>query len=349
MTKLKRNGWINQTKDSYVCHQVIQEVIRKKLKPNVTKCKALIDAFNSLLSVNMNTGETGLNKKQYLVFGESISKSLKQAHVKTATLNHKIGWILLDLGEYSKSVEYNMKSIYIKEKLKQVNDISLAQSYTNTAVAYRRLGQLEKSKEYQLKGIVLKENNIEKQDFDLAISYDNLGLVLRDLNQFDEALNWHLKAISLLQTDEQHTFNLAACYNNLGITLEKMNANHESLKYLEESLKIWRKKVGENHPHVAATYNNMAMNYCKLQQYDLSIIYHQKAIAIRELVFDSTHPILSNSYLNISQIYYEISDINNAILFINKALNIRQSSSYNNPIELERALSWQKRIYEKLA
>ena len=67
MTKLSKKGWVRKGKNNdYVCHQVIQEVIRRKSKPTIKRCQVLINSFIDKTFVDNRVGDHGINKKQYI-------------------------------------------------------------------------------------------------------------------------------------------------------------------------------------------------------------------------------------------------------------------------------------------
>ena len=56
----------------------------------------------------------------------------------------------------------------------------------------------------------------------------------------------------------------------------------KALEYNELSLKIKKKKLGEEHPDTASSYNNIGCTYDKMGDYKKALEYHELSLKINE-------------------------------------------------------------------
>ena len=63
-----------------------------------------------------------------------------------------------------------------------------------------------------------------------------------------------------------------------------------ALRYLQESLEITRRVVGNEHPITASSLNNLGTLYCDKGDYDRALPLLQQSLEIRERVLGEEHP-----------------------------------------------------------
>jgi predicted metal-dependent hydrolase len=131
---LYRKGWLIREENTYKAHSLIQTIAREKLKPDTKNCEALIDTFKWKLYTE--AGDNPLNKKEFVPYAENLLKTIKTENTEIATLSNNLADIFMNLGNYKKALEYNLKSIAIREKVLEPNHPSLATSYNNISGTY---------------------------------------------------------------------------------------------------------------------------------------------------------------------------------------------------------------------
>jgi tetratricopeptide (TPR) repeat protein len=89
-------------------------------------------------------------------------------------------------------------------------------------------------------------------------------------------------------------------FAGLGRIYEGQSQFTEAEKWLKESVKVTRDRLGERHPHVAESYNNLAYLYSSMGRYEEAIAHYQKAINIAQQTLGENHPNTiqaTNNYL----------------------------------------------------
>src|SRR5262249_10548423 len=67
----------------------------------------------------------------------------------------------------------------------------------------------------------------------------------------------------------------------------------------EKALAIWRKALGEQHPHTATGYNNLAQNLDAQGKHAEAEPLYEKALAIHRQVLGEEYPDTATSYNNL--------------------------------------------------
>lgn len=153
INSLVNKGWVKKEEGSHriMMHQIIQEATRYQTKPDVEKCRKLVNGLTDEMSCK--AGENRLNKVKYLEIGVSIINSINENDVDIATLASNMAIIYKDKGEYEKAEEYQKKTIEIFEKVLEAKHPILAISYINITTLYLQMKQLEKEEHYCQKGV----------------------------------------------------------------------------------------------------------------------------------------------------------------------------------------------------
>lgn len=154
-------------------------------------------------------------------------------------------------GNAQKAIDYMLKHI---EKIKQVGNIEpeyLATSFNNLAGVYLTIGQLQKALEYLRKAQIILENLPDKNLKVLADIFNNQAIINSKLNHYDLALIFHKKAIDTYeQLTKKDDYSLATAYTNYANTLFETGKTIEAIKFLDKSIEILSKILGDQHPEV---------------------------------------------------------------------------------------------------
>jgi len=197
LNSLVEKGWLEQQGSQLFMHQIIQDVARHKLKPTATTCEQLIDNLTRKLKVE--PGDNPLSKAGYVIFAESVLVNLTEVDKNLATLANNLALIYQALGQLEKALEFQMKSLKIREEILDPNHPDLATSYNNLATIYKALGQLEKALEFQMKSLKIREEILDPKHPDLAQSYNNLATIYLEQKNYQDAHNYCRRAVEILQ------------------------------------------------------------------------------------------------------------------------------------------------------
>lgn len=296
---LKREGF------EISMHQVLKEVVRHQTPPDIENVHSLITSIGNQLF--LQPGDNPFDKKKLTLLAESVLKNIKENNADLASLSNNLSVIFESMGNLSKALESQIKSIQIKENLFDSNHPSLAVAYNNLSMIYNATGQMDKALEFQIKSLEISENIFDKEHPNLAASYNNLSQIYRDLGELEKALEFQLKAIAIYEKilDENHP-EIATSYNNLSLIYLDMGDLEKALEFQQKALAIFERILGNNHPSLATSYNNLALIYANMNKFSLALEYYDKAISILETLFPDGHPHLDIMEENLQAIREEL-------------------------------------------
>lgn len=185
----------------------------------------------------------------------------------------KIANCYSDLGEYSKSIEYNLKALRIAEK----NDWNAYSGLllSNIGVIYKEQRKFEKALSYYTKAI-----SIAKKDSDTlawARALNNSGVVYKELNQKAKAKTAYLKSLELLEGRSQVDVE-AGVLLNLG-ALEASNGKQDlALVYYKRALPM-AEEANDLH-NLAILYTNIGNRLLELNKLDSAGYFIQKSVQL---------------------------------------------------------------------
>ena len=110
----------------------------------------------------------------------------------------------------------------------------------------------------------------------------------------------------------------------------------EAVKYDEKALKIWKDKLGENHPFLAYSYTNLASSYQYLGKLNKALSLSKKSLAIR-LLHSKESQYLAESYTNIGDIFTELNKFDSAYIYLNKSMSLLSAAKYKNHLMIATA------------
>lgn len=296
-----RKGWLRHNKLKVFIHPIIREVIRFKTYPDVEKCEKLVTSLTQKLKCEQ--GDNPLEKKDYVIFAESVLQNIDEVNQKLAGLSNNLSEIYHHLGQLDNALEYQLKAVSIRKEVLKKNHPDLAESYNNLAAIYWLRNQFDKALEYQLKAVNICEKVLNKNHPRLAVSYNVLSLIYLDLKQFELAKEYQFKAINIREkVTDIKTPDLATSYNNLSFIYKGLNQFEKALEYQLKALAIREKVLNKNHPNLADSYNNLATIYHALKDYESAEKYGEKGVAILQNLFPDGHPNLNVAKKNLEEI-----------------------------------------------
>jgi len=287
--------------------------------------------FNFLLEVLKNELKNKANDQLY------CSEILNQLGI----LSHNLGY-------YKKALCYYMKSLRIRKKIFDNDNIKIGQSYNNIGLTYYRLQKYDKSLEHFNKSQLIKQTKIDK--LSLSKTYSNIARLKRKIKKHNEAIYWYKKVLEIYKNIDKDEY-YATDLSRLGTIYQKNHDTDTAYKYLNTALTICIDVVGHEHPYTAVCMTNMAnffkdIPYNNLSTYDLdkALPLYKKALEVNEKILGGEHPDTVTSYNNLAGLYKTLSDYDKALPLYKKALEISEkvlgedhpdtAISYNNLAEL---------------
>ena len=151
---------------------------------------------------------------------------------KCAKLYNNIGVIFQSQKNFTKAIFYFTKAQKIQEKLK---DAAIGITYTNTANSYLHLKNNEKAFNFYLKA----KSSLDKYPNARALGewYNNFGLYFKQINNPTKAIeNWNLAITTFQKIDDK--FGIQDSYYNLAKLNFKQNNLSEALNFADKSLQL---------------------------------------------------------------------------------------------------------------
>ena len=226
---------------------------------------------------------------------------------------------------YSRSLEINLQTLEIIEKVFGKEHSSYVTSLNNIALDYSDIGDNKKAVEYNLLALKIKEKVGGKKSHSYAMSLNNLAANYSDLGEYNKALKYNLLAIEIYEKvfgKEHHSY--ATSLGNLGFNYSGLGDYNKALEYNILVLKIKEKVLGKEHPDYALGLNNIAANYRNLGEYNKALEYDLLALQIYEKVLGKDHPDYALSLNNIAANYMNLGEYNKALEYNLLTLKIRE-------------------------
>ena len=135
MNALSCKGWLREAGLNVLMHQVVQEVARREMQPDIGMCENLVVWLAGVLHYEPH--ENPLDRKSYVVFAESVLKYLGHTDDSAiALLSNNLSSIYQAMGDLNKALEYQVKAVEVYEKVLDKNHPDVAMSYNNLSTIY---------------------------------------------------------------------------------------------------------------------------------------------------------------------------------------------------------------------
>ncbi|HBT97351.1 MAG TPA: hypothetical protein DEB25_06850 [Desulfobulbaceae bacterium] len=95
-----------------------------------------------------------------------------------------------------------------------------------------------------------------------------------------------------------------------------------TLESLQETMWVYEKALGKEHPSTGIDYNNIALLYNEQGDYAKALEFFQKALAIDEKTLGTEHLDTADSYNSVGEAYFDLKDYAQALEFWLKAYRI---------------------------
>ncbi len=237
-------------------------------------------------------------------------KKILESYCFIANLYH-------DKGDYTKSNEFNLKTIEICEKIGIQKTMIMAQAYNGLGQNYHVLGEYILANTYHLKSleisILLGDARGE------AASYTNLGNVYFRSGNYIKALECHERSLVIkdsvgLQKEE------SISYNNIGLIYSNIGNYTKAIEYFEKSIEV--DQNNDNSSSLCETYINIGGVYSDEGNKIKAMEYYSKALEIAKKTNQKKN--MAAVYNNIANVFNSKSEYTEAIKNINKSLEISE-------------------------
>ena len=218
------------------------------------------------------------------------------------------GYILNQLGNYTKSLQYLLTGIKIAEDPKTGNGLNRM---------YPENGRLS----------VLTQLN------------SNLGLLYKETGDFELAIIHFRKAISIGEQINAR-FSLGFAYTDFGATQRKMNKPDSAIVLLQKALDCWKQSGIEK--YIGSTLLELGRVYnIKGDKKQAKLYFYE---SINANYRESSFATMAHSYLALANLFKEDGNIDSSLIYAKKGLNVALATGY--PAALADAYSTLSSIYK---
>ncbi len=161
--------------------------------------------------------------------------------------------------------------------------------------------------------------------------FNSLAFNYRKTGEFDSAFYYARKALKTAKANGlANSLERAQADYILGLLFRDADTDSSKM-YLERSLAIRKRLLGEKHPLIGDIYNNLGIIFYLNEDAEKALEYYKKAAELRKLR-GQNHPSLGSTFMNMANVLSEIGDYSNALVYYDSALAIQNKiDSLNNP------------------
>ena len=284
---------------------------------------------NEIGIIYLNMGKYAEAREILTSAAESAEKEMGNEDSRTAAIYSNLGSALRHLGAYEKALDWNMKSVAIREKLAP-DSVETAETCSDIAFLHDSLGDYREALEWYDKALIVRETALGAEHPSTAAASDNIALMHERLGERAQAQTWRGKAVSIREkaggragTDdykkivkaykeelaaEEKTFGkqhpiTAATSTGIAEAYDKAGDHKQAAIWYRKTLAANEKTLGKEHPSTVMTYNNIAVADARQGNYKLALENLQRAVRILEKSVGEDHPDTAMVYNNIAWVY----------------------------------------------
>ncbi|MGV7105352.1 tetratricopeptide repeat-containing sensor histidine kinase [Flavobacterium sp. U410] len=211
-------------------------------------------------------------QKAAQLFEDEIQFGKSDQHIEQglAKIYGSIGIVFAEQSNYSKALQYYLKSAKLFEKLK--DEANSAILYNNIGVVYLSQSSNFKALEYFTKAQKIQEKNADEG---AGITHTNIANIYRQTKDYSSALEHYNEAKKILNKTKDFRA-LGEWYNNIGLYYHEIGDTSNAIKNWEEAIQSFE-TIGDKFGQ-ADTYIHLGQMYLDQNQFSQAIQMVQKAI-----------------------------------------------------------------------
>ena len=246
-----------------------------------------------------------------------------------AHINHMLGYIEIEKGDFRKAYSFFQKSLQIKQNYLPSDHPSMASLYSNIGTVHEKMRDHKAALLFYQKTLEIEEKRLPTCQSSLATTYSNIGVVYRNMGLYSNALSFYQKAFEIQQQYLPETDPLlATTYNNIGGTYESMGDYSNALHFYQKTLRTRQRSLLHDHLMMATIYNCLGAMHVRKGNYSEALKFFEETLKIRKETLPPNHPHLATTCNNIGELYNHTGDYSTASKFYEDALEILQKSPY---------------------
>lgn len=245
--------------------------------------------------------------------------------------------IFKNQGNFEAALEYNQKSLVIKEEIDDKKGIS--NTYINMGSIFHTQGDLIKALEYYYKCLKIREEIDDQKG--ISIVLNNIGAVYHYQDDYTNALKFYYKSLEIRKKVDG-TIGISKAYSNIGFVYFEQGdsalaaGNHiEAHKKFDAALENYieclniNKEINDK-SGLAMIHNHIGTVYYKKGKLDIALDYFLLSAELNEEL--KSKQSLASSLSNVANIYMDKKQYDKALDYGNKAYKLAKES--NSILEL---------------
>lgn len=320
--RLAEKGWLihSHVQNTYLCHQIIKEIVYYRSPPDKEICQKIIDGACRLLNFD-ETKDNPIDFFPNIHIGKTVLLSVPEIDLSLRDLLYQLGSLYYESGQYKSGIEVLFSALGEDIKTHGEKHPNIAKDKDKLGLIYYNLAEYDKAVEYLKSALELCLELYSPMHPNIAEARNNLAMVYEDLGQLQKAKElYNLALESGLRNYGPNHLIVSKYRNNLGILFSNLELNHRAKELLELSLNIDIKTLGLDHPYISTRRTNLGDIYRKLGQYTQAIEQIQLALKADLKSYGEEHPLVISRRYNLGKVYLDTDQLGEAIRLFHLAL-----------------------------
>ena len=199
LNQLARLGWLREKGLRYTMHNVVSEVLKRKLEPKFADIEETAKALNMELDAIWNDTERRYSPQPALARARALLGACSEAQPLLGRIANDVGLIEQAQGRYNDSMACLEKALEIAKKALGKEHPSTATTYNNVALLYSDMGDYKQALDYYEKALEIKERVLGKEHPSTAATYNNIAGLYQAMGDYKQALDYFEKALAIAE------------------------------------------------------------------------------------------------------------------------------------------------------
>jgi serine phosphatase RsbU (regulator of sigma subunit) len=223
--------------------------------------------------------------------------------------NYDLAMNSSDSYDYSKAIEYFLKSMEIAERKNDLNRMGAIYNHMGIILSYQ--GKNQDSKKYFEKCLAIYKK--KKNQNRMAVCLNNMGIASKEMKDYDKALEYYQQAMAIF-TQEHYPVGIASTLNNLGIVNSLQGHYDSAMAYYARARQVYLEMKDTS--MASGIYVNIGDLYTKKKEYEKALTYYLQAKGL--CISSGNKNFQKNSYEGLAECYEKLGKYKEA-LFYNQA------------------------------
>ena len=232
---------------------------------------------------------------------QRLDKELKNQPDVEADLRTTIGCVYRDLGLYTNAETMHRQALALQEKLRGSQNLQVACSLHNLAVAFQDEGKFAKAEALHRQALAMRKKLLGKEHPAAVESLINVGNTLWSQGRFAEAEKLYREALAMQKKlpGGEHP-KLAHSLYNLANSLIGQGKYAEAETLSREVLAMQKRLLGSDHPDLAYGLQGLANVLFAQYKFAEAETLCREALAMQKKLLGSEHPHVAQSLNNLA-------------------------------------------------